>query len=458
MSLPSNGRNHNQRPVFEKDNNDVVLAGLEQTATYNDENGTVPDGVNPKKGVDFADSVDYDSVNPETGINSHASAYDDLDDYVYRQTKKRHRSRHHHHRSSSAPLLFRKKSSKHHRSRKRLKKWQKVSLGIISGILALIILAVGSLVYLNIMGRQELTNNENLTIDVPDQAEGYDNGMYITYKGVQYKYNENVTSVLCMGIDRETFGNIDGNVGTGGNADAIFMITIDLETGETNLINISRETMTDIGIYSVAGRYIETVKAQLCLAYAYGDGAQTSCRNQLVAVKKLFYNIPINTYLSLDLQGIGAINDTMGGITVVSPETIDSFVAGETYNLRGSLAQSFVRARSHATIEGNNLRMQRQKIYLESFANKLLNETKKDLSAPINLFNASKPYVCTNLDASRITYLAINAIRGGYDQFEIKTVPGKVKEGKKYAEFYVDEDEFFEMFLSVYYKPVENFN
>ena len=144
----------------------------------------------------------------------------------------------------------------------------------------------------------------------------------------------------------------------------MFLITIDTETGDTNLVNISRETMTDIGIYSSEGNYIETQKAQICLAYAYGDGAESSCRNELDAVKKLFYNVPINSYLSLDLQGIGEINEAMGGVTVVSPETIGTFVAGETYTLKGTQAQSFVRDRSHETVEGNNLRIERQRVYL----------------------------------------------------------------------------------------------
>jgi LCP family protein required for cell wall assembly len=316
---------------------------------------------------------------------------------------------------------------------------------------------IGTVVYLNIAGRNELTNSDNLSIAVPDGVESSDNGMYVVYNGVQYKYNENIASILCMGIDRETLGNVDDHIGTGGSADALFLITIDTETGDTNLVNISRETMTDIGIYSTDGNYIETENAQICLAYAYGDGAETSCRNELVAVKQLFYNIPINSYLSMDLQGISVINDAIGGITVVSPETIGTFVAGETYNLRGSQAQSFVRDRTHATVEGNNLRMERQKVYLESFASSLISKTKSDITTPINIFNAAQPYICTNLDASKVTHLAITAIRGGYNEFEIKTVPGKVKQGDEYAEFYVNEDDFYELFLELFYNPVDDF-
>lgn len=461
MSLPNNGRNHNHNPI--RDGGDDIAFVNPSPSGDSDRDGA---GYSPsvKENVDYASpSQNASDINPETGTNSHASAYDDLDDYVYRQNKRRHRRRQR--RRGLRSILGMKQlqhkhrhhHSKHHHRRKRLKKWQKASIGIISTLLALIVLLIGTVAYLNMAGEAELTNSDNLSVDVPEGIESSDNGMYIVYKGVQYKYNENIASILCMGIDRETLGNIKGHVGTGGDSDALFLITIDNRTGETNLVNISRETMTDIGIYSSGGNYIETAKAQICLAYAYGDGKETSCRNQLVAVKQLFYNIPINSYLSLDMEGIGAINDTMGGITVVSPETIGTFISGETYNLRGSQAQSFVRDRSHETIEGNNLRMERQKVYLESFARQLIDKTKQNLSTPIDVFNASKPYVCTNLNAARITNLAINAIRGGYNDFEIRNIPGEVKKGKTYAEFYVNEEKFFEMFLEIFYDPVENF-
>ena len=471
MSLPNNGRNHNHKPIFENNEEDFLAAGLEQAAEYEKNNGVKPTVYTPEKDVDFASPVNRDAVvNPETGTNSQASAYDDLDDYVYRQNKKRHRSHRHH--SSSVPSLFRKKRSKHkhrhhhhkhHRRKKRLRKWQKVTLGIICVFLALIILGISTVVYLNNKGGEDLLKgNDTVNLELPKYADSLSNGQYITYKGVQYKLNENITSILCMGVDKESLkddnGNIvqvNNNIGAGGHADAIFLVTLDMESGRTTMINISRETMTDIYIYSTTGNFVETQKAQICLAYAYGDGKETSCNNVLLSVQQMFYNIPINSYIALDLQGIGGINDTMGGITVVSPETIGPFTAGETYTLRGSLAQSFVRDRSHEVINGNSLRMERQKIYLQSFANKLIDKTKADLTFPMTLFNSATPYICTNLNASKITNLALSAIRGTYSgEPEIKTIPGKVKQGEQFAEFYINEKKFFELFLDVYYEPV----
>lgn len=460
MNLPNNGRNHNRKPVFDNDE-DFFTSGLDQSEKFEKSSDVNPTAYYPEKDVDFASPVDSDSVfNSETVANTQAPAFDDLDDYVYIQSRKKRR------RSSAISPLF-SKSSRHkhrrHSKKKGMRKWQKIILTVICVILALVIVAVGTVVTLNYKGSEELLKGNNaVNLNLPKNVDSLDNGQYITYKNKKYRLNENVTSILCMGVDRENLkdadGNpvtVNGNIGNGGHSDALFLVTLDMESGKTTLINISRETMTDIYIYSAEGNFVETQKAQICLAYAYGNGAETSCENVLLSAQQLFYNIPINSYIALDLEGISEINDTMGGISVVSPETIGPFTAGQTYTLEGDLAQSFVRSRSHEVINGNSLRMERQKIYLQSFADKLIDKTKADLTFPLSLFNSATPYICTNLNASKITNLALSAMRGTYSgEPEIKSIPGNVKQGEQYAEFYVNEKKFFELFLDVYYEPV----
>ena len=73
---------------------------------------------------------------------------------------------------------------------------------------------------------------------------------------------------------------------------------------------------------------------------------------------------------------------------------------------------------------------------------------------PLNIYNVATPYICSNIDANKVAYFAYSAVRGGYKGFEIVNVPGKVKKGERYAEFYVDETGCFELFLNVYYTKV----
>jgi LCP family protein required for cell wall assembly len=459
MSLQGKENNHNKDPLSKNETGDAFLDFL--NSDY--ENIT---GMKPEESAESVEESERASKLQEAIDKENSSAYEDLDDFIYRQNKKRTRTsgRHHHHRRRSPSKLSPghrasqiKKNHKHkhhfhkHHRHRRFKRWQKVSLGIIAGLLALVIIAIATLAVMINMGKGSLLDKSGMNIDVPKNAEAIDNGNYIYYKGYKYKYNDNVTSILCMGIDKDTLNKVDGEVGTGGDADTIFIATLDINTGKSKFINISRDTMAEIGIYSPSGSYIGEKKAQIALAYAYGDGHHTSCHNELVAVRQLLYNIPINSYLALDMQGIGAINDAMGGVTVVSPETIGEFKQGETYTLMGSMAQKYVRERSHATIDGNSLRMQRQKSYLESFGSSLMDKTKADLMTPLNLYNTATPYICTNIDANKVAFLSYNAVRGNYKGVDIVDIPGKLKQGKNYAEFYVDETKMFEIFLDVYY-------
>ena len=58
----------------------------------------------------------------------------------------------------------------------------------------------------------------------------------------------------------------------------------------------------------------------LGLAYAYGNGKDTSCQYMVDAVSRLFYGIPVNGYAAFNMETIAALNDAVGGVTVTIPE------------------------------------------------------------------------------------------------------------------------------------------
>lgn len=441
MNLQDNGNNHNRRQSLDDENNPLIEVSSVENAVAQ----TGFDEVSPEGSSDEINAENRALKLKEAMDKENASAYADLDDYIFHH-ERRHKS---HHRKGSHH------SSHHHssRRRKKMKTWKKVLLWIVSIILVLIIGTAATVFLMINIGKNALLGGD-INLIPPVGAEFSDNGMYITYDGVQYKFNENVTSILCMGIDRDSIDDTDAQEGSGGDADTIFVLTLDLESGETSIINISRDTMAEIGIYSDEGAYVGMEEKQICLAYAYGDGKETSCENQLTAVRQLLFNVPINSYLALDIDGISALNDTVGGVTVTSPETIGVFNAGETYTLHGDEAESFVRSRTHATIEGNSLRMQRQKIYLENFTQTVLSRTKSDISTPVTIFNEASPYLYTNINASKVAYLSVSALRGNFNGFEIKNVEGDLKKGEVYAEFYPNEDKLFRLVLDTYYTPI----
>lgn len=407
-----------------------------------------------------------DSENFVSGVQNSESKnsldYADLDDYIYKKPlkvrKKTDDTLNANYEEDVENTTFvasdrsSPKKSKHRKKKKRMKRWKKVLLSIGCVLLGLIVLIVGTVAVLYFNGSNQLLEGDYV-ITAPENVDVHNNGETIVYNGVTYKYNKNITSILMMGVDKRELDS-PKTIGQAGQSDVNILLTVDTSTGKMTLINISRDIMTEVTEYSTSGAYIGMDTMQLCLAYSFGDGKETSCNNQVSAVKRIFYNVPINSYYSLDLDGIAAINDSIGGVDVVSPETIGDFVEGETYHLEGKQAESFVRERRHDTADANVYRNQRQLAYINAFISKLISQTKSDISTPLNLFNASSEYSCTNLNASKVCYLAATALTNNGFSYDTLNVPGEAKLNGNYAEFYVDETNFYEMFLSVFYQPV----
>ena len=389
--------------------------------------------------------------------NDEKTISDDINDYVFTKPhkSKKRKSKSHSKPNGDENIEYVQSGRGHYKSKPRRKKkrLKKVLISIGCVFLSLILLVVGTFTYLFIKGSSELLDG-NYIITAPQGVETQNDGEFVVYNGKTYQYNKNVTNILFMGVDKRELQKTEVH-GTGGQADVIVLLAVDTKTGKISMINISRDTMTDVTVYSANGGYVGSEKQQLCLSYAYGNGKETSSENTVDSVQRLFYNIPIKSYLALDLDGIASVNDSIGGVDVTSPETIGSFVQGQNYHLEGELAESFVRSRNHESADANTLRMQRQQIYVKQFMDKVISATKKQITTPIDLFNASSPYTCTNLNPSKILYLAQSVVLSDGMSVEMSTVPGESKMGKTYAEYYVNESEFYELFLSVFYNQVQ---
>ena len=59
-----------------------------------------------------------------------------------------------------------------------------------------------------------------------------------------------------MGVDKDELGTVNNVVGTGGQADALYLIAIDTDNGVTTTFQISRNAMVDIDLYNTAGDFI----------------------------------------------------------------------------------------------------------------------------------------------------------------------------------------------------------
>ena len=244
-------------------------------------------------------------------------------------------------------------------------------------------------------------------------------------------------------------------IGTAGQADTILVAALDFKTGDLTFISIPRDLMVEVNLYTVSGAYVGVEKMQICLAYAYGNGTNTSCENVITSIERVLYGIPVNFYAALDLEGISVLNDAIDGVTVTALETIGNFKEGETVTLYGDKAVSYVRARNQHDINADTYRRARQIQYIKAFAKKATKYALNNFSVIPNLYSTASAYSHTNLTLSMATYLATTVLPKGVSFDNFVSLKGEMKMGENFAEFYYDEHAALETVLDVFYKPIE---
>lgn len=341
------------------------------------------------------------------------------------------------------------------RQKKPKKKWKRVVFWVLMSILILIVaLIVAAGVTLTVMyNRGKISmSNEEIKVTAPEGVEVIDDGAEVHYKGGKYNFNKNIVSILIMGVDKRSMQN-QTELGTNGQADAVFLLVADMETGNVDVINVSRDSMVDVSVYSPSGAYVRDGKMQLCMAYSYGDGRESSCQNVIKSLSKLMYGIPINSYFSMDLEAIRVMTNEIGGVSV--PEYTEDLTkpTGRNITVSGKQAEIYVRDRNVSQLDSNLTRMDRQKAFISAFASKMVSLTKSDITAPLDLYYSLEDYICTDINADRVTYLAANFLDGVSDM-QFHSVKGNVVKGEKYAEFEVDTEALYELILDVFYVKV----
>lgn len=349
-----------------------------------------------------------------------------------------------------------KKTSHHRHSHK--KKWskkKKIIVGILIGIAALLLISVATFFIMRYIGKKSLTDYKNLNLTLPEYVDYEDGGNVIYYKGHKYIFNRDLATFLFMGIDNTELKK-NAKMGRAGQADAIYLFTYDTVTYQMKVLCLNRDTMCDINRYDVDGNFYDTKKTQLCLAYAYGDGTKTSATNQVTAVKRLIYNIPINAYYAIDLSAIKILNDDVGGVTLTPEYSFGKFKKGVTTTIHGDDAEAFVRTRDVSLVDDNLRRMSCQRLYINGFASRIVPATQENYSTPFKLYNDSKKYTVTNIDAPKLSYLATD-LAFNYSGMQMITTEGKYRMAKndKSAQYVLKEQKFFENILDIFYKRAD---
>lgn len=286
--------------------------------------------------------------------------------------------------------------------------------------------------------------------------ENYDPNL-IWYKGNGYRYNDAVTTILFMGVDRNgDLVNDETAFGQSGQADSIFLMVLDNAAKTARLIAVSRDTITPIPVYDFAGDLIGKQDNHLAIAYAMGDGRETSCQYMVDSVSNLFYGMPIHGYAAFNMDAIEYLTNAVGGVPITFQEDMTfisgDFVKGTTQLLKGQQAVSYLRHRAHEGLS-NDKRIVRQKTYLMSFYHRALSALKQTPTLPATIYQelSNDGRFLSSFDISEAVYLATNAAGYRFDENALYTVAGKSVSGPIYDEFYVDDTALYELILDTFY-------
>ena len=257
-----------------------------------------------------------------------------------------------------------------------------------------------------------------------------------TYRGRE------LTNLLLIGVDWEESENTVSRRYVG-QADFLFLITIDRENKIVSTLQLDRDTMADIRVYGPFGDYTGIQKTQICLSHAYGKSDAQNCENTVWAVSRLLGGIPIDGYITLDMSGITALNDALGGVTVTLKEDFSALdpemTKGATLTLRGMQAEIFVRSRMDVGDGTNVSRMQRQHTFIRSAEELLVQRMNEDMNYAGTLYDTLAGHMTTNIERGWLINKAYEC--RDYRRPETKMLAGGHCIGTDgFMEFHADED------------------
>ena len=292
--------------------------------------------------------------------------------------------------------------------------------------------------------------------DSRNQTDLSQNGDIVEYKGETYKYNDHLSNYLFLGIDtRETVDTYQSQVDAG-QADAIFLVSMDRATEKIKVLFIPRDSMTRIEVFNPYGQSLGETTDHLNIQYAFGDGKEKSCELMKTAVSDMLDGLPIQGYCSMNMDGISVITDFVGGIQLTIPDDSladvnPEYKKGAVVDITGETAEQFVRYRDIDKTQSALVRQERQKTFLQALVQKAQEKAGEDAGFVTGLYDSVKSYTVTNMGNDIFAKLLAASQNGITDT---ETVPGEGTHGENFDEYHIDEDALSDLIISMFYEKI----
>ena len=323
-------------------------------------------------------------------------------------------------------------------------------------ILIIVLSVLGGGYYLLSQKNASSPQNGGQNSDSRNQTDLSQNSDIVEYKGETYKYNDHLSNYLFLGIDtRETVDTYQSQVDAG-QADAIFLVSMDRATEKIKVLFIPRDSMTRIEVFNPYGQSLGETTDHLNIQYAFGDGKEKSCELMKTAVSDMLDGLPIQGYCSMNMDGISVITDFVGGIQLTIPadslaDVNPEYKKGAVVDITGETAEQFVRYRDIDKTQSALVRQERQKTFLQALVQKAQEKAGEDAGFVTGLYDSVKSYTVTNMGNDIFAKLLAASQNGITDT---ETVPGEGTHGENFDEYHIDEDALSDLIISMFYEKI----
>ncbi|HWQ58285.1 MAG TPA: LCP family protein [Clostridia bacterium] len=255
-------------------------------------------------------------------------------------------------------------------------------------------------------------------------------------------FMKNRVNILILGWDESPERNVEGSDvyrddENNFRSDVIMLLSVNFKTGRVDLISVPRDTLAQI--YTSAGeKYSETAHFKINAAFAKGGSVKgDGFKWAMETVSRLFGGVPIQYYAGVNMEGLKAVVDAMGGVDYdvdVRIELNGRILEKGYQHLSGQQVLDYCRARKG--ISSDVGRTDRQQRMLFAIFGQL--KSRDQLKNFLNIYNSVKGYIYTNLDADQIATMASFAMGLDMDDLHRKTLEGKYVDATSYsgASFY----------------------
>ena len=233
-------------------------------------------------------------------------------------------------------------------------------------------------------------------------------------------FMKNRVNIMVFGIDKSEEREASGSFRT----DTMILVTVNFKTNAVDMISIPRDSY--VLLYNKEGELIEPLDpyGKVNSAFSLGGGLKRGgYESALNTVSALFGGIPVNYYVSVDMNAVKDVVNAMGGVDY--DVDIEVTMNGRTLHpglqhLDGQAVLDYCRQRKGSS---DVARADRQQRMLLAIFNQM-KSTGQIANLP-KIYTAVQSNVDTNLSFEQICALALTAVRMDSDDLNRHMVPGE---------------------------------